>query len=90
MAGKLRIGFIGAGSMGQMAHLSNYAQLGDECEIVALAEPRRQTAELVGRRYGIPQIYRDGRELLSNAEVDAIVAPQRFQHHYAIIPVIPL
>lgn len=86
MAGKLKIGFIGAGSMGQMAHLSNYAVLDEECEIVALAEPRGKTAKLVGSRYGIPQIYKDGRELLENAEVDAIVAPQRFQHHYAIVP----
>jgi predicted dehydrogenase len=83
---KLRIGFVGVGGMGQMAHLSNYAVLQDECEVVALAEPRRQTAELVARRYGVPQVFTDHRALLENAEVDAIVAPQRFRHHYSIIP----
>lgn len=34
---KLRIGFVGAGGMGQMAHLSNYAVLSELCEVVALA-----------------------------------------------------
>jgi predicted dehydrogenase len=83
---KIRIGFVGVGGMGQMAHLSNYAALQDECEVVALAEPRRQTAELVARRYGVTQVFTDHRELLENAEVDAIVAPQPFRHHFAIIP----
>ena len=44
----LRIGFVGAGSMGQCAHLRNYALL-DGCQVVALAEiredPRREVAE---------------------------------------------
>ncbi|MFC5452433.1 Gfo/Idh/MocA family protein [Paenibacillus aestuarii] len=86
MTKKLRIGFVGVGGMGQMAHLSNYVVLQNECEVVALAEPRRQTAELVAKRYGVPQVFNDHNELLKSAEVDAIVAPQPFRHHYAIIP----
>lgn len=86
MTKKLRIGFVGVGGMGQMAHLSNYAVLQEECEVVALADPRKQTAELVARRYGVPQVYANHIELLEKADVDAIVAPQPFRHHYAIIP----
>ena len=44
---KIRIGFVGAGSMGQMAHLRNYVVLPD-CEVVAIAEVREKTAKLVG------------------------------------------
>ncbi|MFC4812323.1 Gfo/Idh/MocA family protein [Paenibacillus sp. GCM10023250] len=83
---KLRIGFVGGGGMGQMAHLSNYAVLTDECEVVALAEIRPQSAALVAERYGIPEVYRDHRELLASAKVDAIVAPQQYRHHAALIP----
>ena len=36
--------------MGQMAHLSNYAVLSDQCEVVALAEPRPQA----GARWSRP------------------------------------
>lgn len=72
--------------MGQMAHLSNYTVLKDQCEIVALAEVRPQLARLVADRYGIPKIYSNHLELLNDAKVDAIVAPQQYRTHFAIIP----
>ncbi len=81
----LRIGFVGAGSMGQAAHLRNYALLPD-CNIVALAEPRRETARQVARRYGIPRVYPDHRALLDHETVDGLVVVQPFQHHAAILP----
>ena len=83
---KLRIGFVGAGGMGQMAHLSNYAVLKELCEVVALAEVRPQLAQKVAARYGIPKIYDNHLDLLNNAKVDAIVAPQQYRSHLAIIP----
>src|SRR2546426_5267912 len=86
MAAKLRIGFVGAGFMGQLAHIRSYALLREECDLVALAEPRRQTAELVAARYGIERIYRDHRELLESEQLDGIVAAQRYQHHAALLP----
>jgi predicted dehydrogenase len=66
VAAKVRIGFVGAGFMGQLAHIRSYALLHDECDLVALAEPRRRTAELVATRYGIGRIYRAHRELLES------------------------
>ena len=53
---KVRIGFVGVGAMGQMAHLRNYVDL-DDCEVVAIAELRAETARLVARRYGIEKVY---------------------------------
>ncbi|NPV79948.1 MAG: Gfo/Idh/MocA family oxidoreductase [Firmicutes bacterium] len=82
---KIKIGFVGVGFMGQLAHLSNYAVL-DDCEVVAIAEPRRELAEKVARRYGVGKIYRDHRELLEKCDVDAIVAAQPYRRHFAIIP----
>jgi predicted dehydrogenase len=86
MAAKLRIGFVGAGFMGQLAHIRSYALLRDECELVGLAEPRQRTAELVAARYGIGRVYRDHRELLESEKLDGIVAAQRFTHHAALLP----
>jgi predicted dehydrogenase len=83
---KVRIGFVGAGFMGQLAHIRSYALLHDECELVALAEPRQQTAELVAARYGIGRVYRDHRELLESEKLDGIVATQHFTHHAALLP----
>jgi predicted dehydrogenase len=86
VAAKVRIGFVGAGFMGQLAHIRSYALLRDECELVALAEPRQRTAELVAARYGIGRVYRDHRELLESEQLDGIVAAQRFMYHAALLP----
>jgi predicted dehydrogenase len=86
LADKVRIGFVGAGFMGQVAHIRSYALLDEECELVALAEPRQRTAELVAARYGIGRVYRDHRELLESEQLDGIVAPQRYAHHAALLP----
>lgn len=85
MSEKVRIGFVGTGQMGQLAHLTNYIRLAD-CEVVALAEPRRKVAEEVAKRYGVKEVYKDHHELLKNADVDAIVASQRFSHHINLVP----
>jgi len=86
VAAKVRIGFVGAGFMGQLAHIRSYALLQEECELVALAEPRQRTAELVAARYGIGRVYRDHRELLESEKLDGIVAAQRFTYHAALLP----
>ena len=86
MAAKVRIGFVGAGFMGQLAHIRSYALLREECELVALAEPRQRTAQLVAERYGISHVYRDHRELLESEQLDGIVAAQRYTHHAALLP----
>jgi predicted dehydrogenase len=86
VAAKVRIGFVGAGFMGQLAHIRSYALLRDECELVALAEPRQRTAELVAERYGIGQVYHDHRELLESEQLDGIVAAQRYAYHAALLP----
>lgn len=85
MSSKTRIGFVGVGSMGQMAHLQNYVTL-DDCEVVAIAEVREKTAELVAQRYGVPKVYKDHREMLRNEKLDGIVASQQFQHHAILFP----
>lgn len=82
---KLKIGFVGVGGMGQMAHLSNYAVMG-ECEVVALAEPRPELAEMIARRYGVAKTYNNHLELIEAGGVDAIVAPQPYRNHINLIP----
>ncbi|MDK1031872.1 MAG: Gfo/Idh/MocA family oxidoreductase, partial [Planctomycetia bacterium] len=67
---KVRLGFVGAGRMGQLAHIACYDQI-EDCELVALAEGRTKTAELVARRYGIGEVYPDHRRMLAEADLDA-------------------
>lgn len=82
---KVRIGFIGAGFMGQMAHLRNYLALPD-CEVAALAEIRPRTGRLVAARHGIPRLYADHAEMLAKEELDGVVCAQPFDVHAALLP----
>lgn len=84
MARKVHLGFIGAGYMGQNAHIANYAKIPD-CELIALAEGRTETAKAVARRYGISEIYPDHRALLENADVDGVVCIMGFHLFYSIV-----
>ena len=84
---KIRLGFIGTGNMGQMAHLRNYMTLPD-CEVVAMAELRPQLAAQVAARWGIPEVYRTDEELLAKANVDAYVMIQPFWIHGGLLPAV--
>ncbi len=85
MAEQLRIGFVGVGSMGQCAHLKNYAVIPD-CEVVALAELREDVRQKVAGRYGVPNTYADHEGLLANEKLDGIVATQPFGRHGVLVP----
>ena len=82
---KIKLGFIGAGFMGQMAHLQNYAQIND-CEIYAIAETKKKQAERVAQIYKIPNIYEDYRKMLEDPAIDAVVAAQPFGNHVNFVP----
>jgi predicted dehydrogenase len=71
----VKLGFAGVGFMGQVAHLRNYVGRSD-CQVVAIAEPRRELAQKVAAAFGIPRIYRNHRELAEDDEVQAVVASQ--------------
>jgi len=85
MADRARIGFVGVGTMGQCAHLKNYVAI-PECEVVAIAELRRETARLVAVRYGVPKVYDDHQAMLAAEELDGIVATQPFTRHGILVP----
>ena len=85
---KVKLGFLGCGSMGQRAHLRNYAQLKDICEVVAVADVKIEQAKKVASVYDIPTVYDKAEELLSNPEIEAVVASQQFSQHVNIAPMV--
>ena len=82
---KVRIGFVGVGTMGQCAHLRNYVTV-PECEVAAIAELRQDTAQEVAARYGVAHVYPSHQEMLAHESLDGIVASQRFTRHGSIVP----
>jgi len=75
----IRVGMVGVGYIGQIAHLANYIGI-EGCEVTAIAEIRPGLRDAVAAHYGIPQAFPSHRELLDNAELDAVVAVTR-RHH---------
>jgi len=82
---KVRIGFVGVGSMGQCAHLKNYAAIPD-CEVAAIAELRQGLAARVAARYHVPKVYRTHEEMLAAERLAGIVAAQPFTRHGTLVP----
>jgi len=85
---KVRLAFCGAGSMGQMAHLINYAELPEECELVAVSDAVPGKAAAVARRYGVAHAYESDAALLERHAdgIDAIVAMRPFVLHRQVLP----
>jgi len=81
---RVKLAFVGTGSMGQCAHLKHYAALPD-CEVIALAELRPGLAAQVAARYGVPRVYADHRDLLDHERPDALVCIQPFTRHGVLL-----
>lgn len=80
----MKIGFVGAGAMGQCAHLRNYASL-EGCSVEALAEPRSELARRVAERYGIPRVYASAEAMVVAESLDGLVAPLPFDRHGLVV-----
>jgi len=81
MPRKTRIGVVGAGTMPQRAHIPNLLAESQRCAVVALADARVNTAQLVAERYRIPNTYPDVYALLADSDVDAVVISVPDQAH---------
>ncbi len=86
MAAKARIGFIGVGMMGQMAHLANYVRLRDagECEVAGVTDLKPLLAHAVGEHYKVP-VYQSNEALLDDPSVDAVVCIQQWPNNYRLV-----
>ncbi len=75
----LRIGLIGAGMVSRH-HLMAWADIADQANVVAVADPSPDNAARRAAEFGISQIYADADAMLAAAELDAvdIAAPRQF------------
>lgn len=81
----VRIGCVGVGGMGQIAHLRNYVAI-DGCEVAAIAELRPKLAERAAKRYGVEKVYGSHAEMLDSEQLDGVVAIQPFDLHAKLLP----
>ena len=81
---KVKLGFLGCGFMGQLAHMINYSAL-DSCEIVAVTDVKQRQSAMVAEAYGIPKVYAGAGEMLADPAIDAVVAAQPFDNHVNVV-----
>ncbi len=71
--GRIRLGVIGAGQLSQLVHLPNVVRLGELFELCALADPSSTRTAALARRYAIPRVQSDPRELIERGDLDAVL-----------------
>ena len=83
MKKSIRLGLIGCGGIVQLVHARAYLSLADAVKVVALADVLEDNLQQVGQTFNVPpdQRYADYRDMLANAELDAVtVATPHFLH----------
>ena len=63
--------------MAQKVHIPNFASIPD-CELIGLAEVRSELGQIVQKRFGIPQLYRDHEALAQNDDIEAVAVSAAF------------
>ena len=72
MADRLKVGVVGAGVIAQVMHLNYLRELSDRFETVALCDISTENVANNADRYDIPKRYTDWREMLKDADIDAV------------------
>jgi len=70
----LRLGILGAGTIATAGYgiLPNLGPIGDEIELVAIADPVLERAKQAADDFGFREAYSDLREMLDSAELDIV------------------
>ncbi|WP_324717227.1 Gfo/Idh/MocA family oxidoreductase [Carboxydochorda subterranea] len=81
MSGRpIRVGIIGAGGIATGAHIPGYQALGDQVELVAVADVDGERARRVAAEFGFARSYTDYHEMLAQETLDAVsvCTPNKF------------
>ena len=73
---KLRIGLVGAGMIGQTAHLANFVE-NTACNVTAIAELRPALGARAAKRFGVSHVFGNHIELIESHLVDAVCVVTR-------------
>jgi predicted dehydrogenase len=83
--GQIQIGIIGTGGYAKGVHIPNLQKLSNQFIIQGLASRSGGTAASVAKRFGVPMVTSDYRELLNNKDIDAVLVMTRHASHARIV-----
>lgn len=78
---KVRLAFIGCGDVAQRDYLPEVGRIADRIELVAVCGRTEERARRTATEYGFRSWYSDYRQMLSEADVDAVVNLTPIQLH---------
>ena len=78
--GKVKVGIIGSRFEADI-HAESFRLMPDEAEVVAVASPTPGNAAKLAKRYGIPGVYTDYKEMLKDPEIEMVTITAPNQLH---------
>jgi predicted dehydrogenase len=81
MSDILRIGIVGCGEVAQIIHLPTLQNLRDKFRVTAICDVSTKVLDGVGEQFGVTHRFRDYRELVDSAEVDAVLVANPHVFH---------
>ena len=83
--GKVKVGIIGSQFEADI-HAVSFQLMPEEAEVVAIASPTPGNAEKLAKKYGIPRVFLDYREMLKEQDIEmvTITAPNRLHAQMTI------
>lgn len=78
---KIRIGIIGCGEAAQVLHLPSLHQLSEQFTVTALCDVSQQVVQAVGDQWNVSARFQDYRQLLAQADVDAVLIANPDAYH---------
>ena len=79
MARRIRVAFIGAGSLANRRHYPSLAGMAD-VEVAAVCDLAEEKARATAERWGAPRTYTDYRQMLAEADPEAVYVVMPPQH----------
>ena len=80
---RVRVGVLGAGAWAMHAHLPGFLR-DSRCELVAIADPKRELAEAAARQFGIPHVYDTHEALIERRDLDLVDVCTPSATHFAL------
>ena len=71
MAEKVKVGIIGSGFEADI-HAAAFGIMPEEAEVVAVASPSPGHAEQLAKRYGVPRVFQDYRQMLAESDIEMV------------------
>ncbi len=82
-AEKIKVGIVGTGRWADVVHAPG-VKSHPRAELVAVCSPNRENVEAMARKFDVPHVFTDYRELMTLDELDAVAVVTTHATHYPI------